>query len=469
MNRFSTDNMKLSADTLGAFLVREASRIAEPAVTTILSVPAPIGRPEALLRAIRSDDTFLWRPPTGPVFAGAGAVRTIREGGAKRFDSLREDADIFWKTVAEVRHPDCAPPLPALFGGFSFETESRPVAPWEHFADSVFTLPRWRYATDGGKGTLSLALHGPDDVSNINNYVLDLARILEALQTEPGAEAGAPSDSDVEIAPLNRTIWGEMIDSIHAGIEEDLFTKVVAARRTLVEFPEAIETLPVWTRLAKNFPDCYAFAFRRGDSTFLGASPERLVRMLGRKIATEALAGTIRADGSAEKRRERVVELLQSRKDLDEHELVVASIRSKLEPLCSELRTPPRPLIRELSNALHLHTPMLGKLSRRSHILNLMAVLHPTPSVGGVPTASATRWIIENEPHPRGWYAGPVGYFDSKGDGDFAVAIRSGIVRGSRAYLYAGSGIVRDSETEKEYKETDIKLIPLLRALGIRE
>jgi menaquinone-specific isochorismate synthase len=185
------------------------------------------------------------------------------------------------------------------------------------------------------------------------------------------------------------------------------------------------------------------------------------------EIATEALAGSIDAALSREERRRLTIALLESEKDLGEHELVVDAIRRKLEPLCTELRLPARPQIKELRNVMHLHTPMTGVLAHPAHILELAAALHPTPSVGGVPTAEALRWIVENEPERRGWYAGPIGWFDEQGGGDLAVAIRSGLLCGKKAYVYAGSGIVRDSDPEKEYAETDTKQKPILRALGL--
>jgi menaquinone-specific isochorismate synthase len=116
---------------------------------------------------------------------------------------------------------------------------------------------------------------------------------------------------------------------------------------------------------------------------------------------------------------------------------------------------------------MHLRTPIAARLAKRAHVLDLVAALHPTPSVGGVPTDRAIEWITRNEPDPRGWYAGPVGWFDAEGDGEFAVALRCGLLRGNRAWIYAGAGIVRDSDPAMEYAETNIKQTALLRALGI--
>lgn len=145
---------------------------------------------------------------------------------------------------------------------------------------------------------------------------------------------------------------------------------------------------------------------------------------------------------------------------------MVDAIVRRLEPLCSCLHVAPEPRVRELREVLHLHTPIRGTLTRPRHVLELVEGLHPTPAVGGVPTAEALRWIPEHEPDERGWYAAPVGWFDAAGDGEFAVALRSCVLRGREAYLYAGAGIVRDSDPELEYHEMELKKQALLRALG---
>jgi isochorismate synthase EntC len=146
---------------------------------------------------------------------------------------------------------------------------------------------------------------------------------------------------------------------------------------------------------------------------------------------------------------------------------VVEAIREALAPLCSSLEVPTEPRIRRLRHVLHLQTSITGRLDSDVHVLDLVEALHPTPAVGGVPTIEALRCIAELESQPRGWYAGPVGWFDQTGDGEFAVAIRSGLVRGRHAFVYAGAGIVRDSDSTKEYEETGLKQRALLDALGV--
>ena len=168
------------------------------------------------------------------------------------------------------------------------------------------------------------------------------------------------------------------------------------------------------------------------------------------------------AHESAERR------LQASAKDLEEHALVVSAITGALEPLCDRLELPPRPGVRSLKHLLHLCTPIQARLNRDTHVLELLERLHPTPAVGGVPTATALEWISQTESFDRGWYAGAIGWFDALGNGDFNVALRSGLVRSDRAWLYAGAGIVRESKGALEYAETTLKLSAMLSSLRAR-
>jgi isochorismate synthase len=201
---------------------------------------------------------------------------------------------------------------------------------------------------------------------------------------------------------------------------------------------------------------------RLGGATFLGASPERLVRRSGTRVDADALAGSAR---SGTRRGTRPDALRSSAKDLAEHVLVVRAIRQALAPRCRRLSSPVRPSLRSFPGLRHLHTPIRGELRDETHVLELVEALHPTPAVGGFPRDAALRFLRSHEA-PRGWYAGAFGWFDAVGDGEFAVAIRSGLVRGRRADLWAGAGVVAGSTAPAEIDEIDGKLATMMRALA---
>jgi isochorismate synthase len=236
--------------------------------------------------------------------------------------------------------------------------------------------------------------------------------------------------------------------------------KVVTAQELLLRFERSLDPIATALALREEAPGCVRFVFRWAQVAFVGATPERLLHKRGLSLTTEALAGTIAAED------ERSGDRLQgSSKELEEHQYVVSSITRTLAPLCAECRVAAAPEIQRLKRLLHLRTPISARLHADTHVLELLERLHPTPAVGGVPTEQAVEWIKNHEPFDRGWYAGAVGWFDAAGDGDFNVALRSGLLSGREARLFAGGGIVKDSVPHAEYEETNLKLAALLAAL----
>lgn len=456
-------------DFLAAELAAHAGR---PEVLALV-VPAPLAPPEALLRAAERSHAVLWDPPQGDAAAGVGAAWRLDLAGPGRFLDLRRAADRLWSRLRLATHPGAPPRAPRLYGGFAFDVGAASGAPWEEFGDGCFTLPRFTYVSGGpGAGqagggaiaTLTLAVGGDEVASAASRrrWCDEAAALLAALADDRGADRepapGAAEPLAIERLPLAE--WSRRVEAIRAAIATGEVEKIVAARRSVVELAAPLRSSEVLGRLSRGLRSSTRFAFCRERSTFLGATPERLVSLRGRRLRTEALAGTIRT-GSDHAR-----ELLASVKDREEHRLVVDSIVRRLEPLCAELEVTSPPQIRELRDVLHLLTPIAGRLQAPRHVLDLVEVLHPTPAVGGVPTEAARRWIATAEPEGRGWYAAPIGWFDAAGDGDFAVALRSSVLCGERAYLWAGAGIVRDSDPRLEHEETALKEQALLASLG---
>ncbi|MEI7743421.1 MAG: isochorismate synthase [Chloroflexota bacterium] len=214
-------------------------------------------------------------------------------------------------------------------------------------------------------------------------------------------------------------------------------------------------------------PESTTYAFRRGGRTFLGATPERLVRTEGRAFRTVAVAGTIGRGADADEDARLGRELLASEKDREEHAIVVAAIREVLRPVAETIAVAPEPGLMTLRFVQHLVTEIGGTVPDGNGLLSLGARLHPTPAVGGEPRDVAVALIDEHEGFERGWYAGPVGWLNARGDGELCVALRCGIVDRTQAWLFAGCGIVADSDPDKEWEESRIKLRAVISALGV--
>ncbi len=446
-----------------AWLEDQLTRWAGSPGTLVAQVPAPVVEPEALLESSSRRMGVVWDPPDGLAFAGVGAVHRIQLHGPERFAQLRDVAATIFEGVEARRHPACLEVSPRLYGGLAFDVGAAGAEPWGEFGDGCFSLPRIGYATDGQRAALSLAVLG-EEVASADARLAWIAEIdalcsLLADRRRAGLAPETPNPILAVHRPSRRQ-WRAEVEAIRAGIAAGVHQKIVAAGHSWVELSSTLETAAVLRRLSRGLRASTRFAFCRTRSAFLGATPERLITRRGRSIATEALAGSIAPGGAGAER------LLHSGKDLGEHQLVVDQIVRRLEPLCARLEVGSQPRVRELRDVLHLLTPVAGRLSVPRHVLELVAALHPTPAVGGVPSGTSMRWIREHESSGRGWYAAPVGWFDAAGDGDFAVALRSCVLRGREAFLYAGAGIVRDSDPDLEYTETELKKQALLTALG---
>jgi len=218
--------------------------------------------------------------------------------------------------------------------------------------------------------------------------------------------------------------------------------------------------------LRDAFPSCYVFAVGRGEASFIAASPELLVRREGHRASTVGLAGSARrsADPAVDDHLGEL--LLRSEKDREENAIVVRRIAQALRPHAVWVAAAPEPALVRIANIQHLAMPIRAQLASPVGAIELAGLLHPTPAVGGEPDARATELIPALEGLDRGWYAGAVGWVDATGDGEYCVALRCALLRGSVAHCYSGCGIVRDSDPHAELAESEVKLEALLPLLA---
>lgn len=450
--------------------------LARGPVLAVITVPAPRAPLAAFLAQVPRDMSFVWNgPPSGIDCAGGGVAHRIQVHGRNRLLQLRAESEALWARVQAARHPAVTVGYaPRLFGGLSFAADNAAQSPWLEFGDGGFSLARWTYGRSGDAGFLSVAIDcASEGGPRARAQVLDeLDGILAALCASAGAPdpvAPLPAGSTAtSIRQFSEGAWQAYIGQIHHAIEHEGYLKIVAARRCDLALASPAEDLDVLSRLMTE-PRCAHFAFRRQTTTFVGASPELLFLKSGVELRTQALAGTARATGSLAATQQAGISerLLGSTKDRHEHDFVVAAIRNALAPLCSEVSVAAGPEVLKLRNIVHINTPFEAKVRPSTHVADMLGALHPTPAVGGVPGHAAREWIVANEAQERGWYTGPVGWFDARGDGEFAVAIRCGVLAGAQAHLYTGAGVVLGSDHAAEYAETALKQLPMLRALGV--
>lgn len=442
---------------------RAEARNLGPESLVLVRVDVPVVAPEVLLELFPHDDGVLWLPPAGACFAGVGVAAALTGCGNERFAEVRRSQDELWGRFGASGSSAARWDAPRLFGGFAFAPAGATSEHWSSFGPARFVLPRLTYAVQDGQASLTLALERAALEQTSSEGVQALQRAHDLLWEMPAPTAGQP------VLPASRRdgdpeLFERQVERLVERIQRGDLLKVVVAREVPLSFASALDPVATVVGLREQAPECLRFLFRVGDAAFLGATPERLLHKRARVLDTEALAGSIDAGADSPERR-----LQASAKDLEEHALVVSAITSALAPLCGSPTLPARPGVRSLKHLLHLCTPIHAVLERDAHVLELIERLHPTPAVGGVPTPAALACIAGTEAFDRGWYAGAIGWFDAQGNGDFNVALRSGLVRSERAWLYAGAGIVRESRAEQEYAETTLKLTAMLSALRARQ
>jgi salicylate biosynthesis isochorismate synthase len=261
------------------------------------------------------------------------------------------------------------------------------------------------------------------------------------------------------------SVWKGQVDSALKEIDAGDMTKVVLARSVVVKSDEPPAILHVFRELVRGYPQCFNFAWKSGDAVFMGASPELLASVDSGHFHANPLAGSApRGEGSRDDDTIGTM-LLSSAKDRREHELVVTDMVGRLTPIMADLTASSEPELKRMASVQHLSSDIHGTVLPGVGLLDAIDAVHPTPAVGGVPTAAAIDLITRTEDIDRGWYTGGIGWIDSSGDGAVAIGLRCGLVRGTSTHLFAGAGIVEGSDPDLELEETRLKLVPLLRLL----
>lgn len=261
-----------------------------------------------------------------------------------------------------------------------------------------------------------------------------------------------------EPSPAVREHYLSIVRKALAAIESGELEKVVVARSTALFCRETLDPRRMLTTLRATYPGCTLFAITCGADTFLGATPECLVALEDGDLHIDALAGSAPRGATPEADAENRSQLETSLKERHEHALVVHSIRAAITSLCDALQIPETPRVLALDAIQHLHSPITGRAGRAHSVLDFVEALHPTAAIAGAPRESAKRWLAQNEALERGWYSGPIGWFDARGSGDFSVALRCALLKPTQALFFAGAGIVADSDPEQELEETRLKL-----------
>jgi menaquinone-specific isochorismate synthase len=475
----------------------EDAVLGDDLVSRAVRIPAPSMR--AVLAAL-DGPRIVWTAPGEPSVVAGGAAATLTADGPDRFDEVRAAAEELF--AAENAGVGSEAARPRLFGGFAFHDDHRAAGTWAGFPAAGFVLPRMQvsYPADGGGSNgsqpvgnaatnghsvaddvdgsawLTVNAVGPDGAPEAVEELLERERERVASPPAPGAVADPPGVRNRE-RTTDLDDWREGVRAAIGRIRSGELRKVVLAQALRCDLDGDLSLPDVLARLAERYPDCHRFlveptAFdtagancdRPERPAFFGATPELLVSREGRTVRTGALAGTTGRGDTPTEDEWLAEELRNSEKDIHEHELVAGAVRNQLAPLAASVSTGDR-TVRKLATVQHLWTPITAELGDDEHVLSLVEALHPTPAVGGLPPEAALSTIRETEPFDRGWYAAPVGWFDAAGNGSFAVALRSALATRRTTTLFAGVGVVADSDPDREWDEVQLKYRPILDEL----
>lgn len=430
---------------------------------------------ETFLAQARGQQRFYWEDVRDDIiFAGFGVAVHLMAWGEERYQHIHEQAAALFGDAALLGDAGDVPSLaaPRLFGGFAFRHDFTPDYAWSNFHPAHFVLPHYQFVQSGEGAWLTInALLAPDE--DPQEALPQLQEAADAryrhLQEDPGPAAGEGHGAPQSMRyPLSYEAWEQQIGEARTRFESTPLKKVVLSRVCELRFGRQVDVEGAINYLNAHYADCYRFLFEpQPGHAFFGATPELLAKVEGTRITSMALAGSIGRSDDPRQDEALGQQLLNSAKDRYEHQVVVMSLLERLAPLTAQLEISPQPGVYKLRNIQHLFTPVRGQLLHARGILPLVEVLHPTPALGGSPRHLALSFIRQAEPVPRGWYAAPLGWIDYGLDGAFAVAIRSAVSQQRRVWLYAGSGIVADSDPRKEWEETALKFEPMLRALGV--
>ena len=375
---------------------------------------------------------------SGDGLVGFGEYKKFIVTGEDRFDQARA----WWNDqLSEFKinnnvHGSGTGPL--LFASFAFDSTS----------PSVLVIPEIVLGQKNGKSWIT--------------WIGD--------KNQPGLEKISNSSISGEItwqeAAKDEEVWRQQVTKAITAIKGGLVEKVVLARDLTATSTKEIDARTLLQRLEIEYPSTWLFLV----NGLVGATPELLVRLSKSLVTSRVLAGTIRKSGNEDRDLALAASLAKSSKDLEEHEYAVKSVADGLAPFCSSTNVPESPFVLHLANVMHLATDVTGVLNssaRQADVFTLIEQLHPSAAVCGTPTEVAKKYISQLEQMDRGRYSGPVGWIDAQGDGEIAIALRCGLLSEDRKSIriFAGCGIVADSNPEKEFAESQSKLIPMRTAL----
>ncbi|MET3697156.1 isochorismate synthase [Bacillus oleivorans] len=418
-------------------------------------------------QALYQNERFFWKNADDTLqLVGLGSAFSILSNEDHgRFAHVEEEWTKFKGRVVSDNKGKIEGAGPVLLGGFSFDPKKREAGIWSSFPNAQFFVPKFLLTIHNHKDvylSVTFACKPYDEESIVKGVNQELEMLLS--DARKSFENTRPLlVSKEEIAPDQ---WKASVSSAIDALKNKELEKVVLARKIKLTFEQELDVTSILQTLDQEQKDSFVFSFDWQGASFLGATPERLVRKKGDLAQSTCLAGSIGVGQSDDETAELGKWLLKDEKNTVEHNYVVQQITKTFENLCLEVQVDEKPKVLKMRDIQHLYTGIRGKVLHHVSLLDFVESLHPTPALGGTPRNKALQVIRDLEQMDRGFYAAPIGWCDFEDNGEFVVGLRSGLIQDHKATLFAGCGVVENSVPEKEYEETRIKFRPMLSALG---
>jgi len=423
------------------------------------------------LLAVNIDQSFLLTKPNSNFsLLGLGALLTFESAGEKRFDHIKSDYCQLlehWKSDAQD--------LPTAFLAFAFDENDPMTDNWQAFPNTILTIPVILIKQYHSSQTLlvNIDLRQSCYDNSFEHIKALLVKYLELLQKSELNSANVVTVKN-NIAPsyADKNSWQTLSDSAIAQIHSGKFDKLVTSRRHSLQTGKALSVTQLTRKLSKHYPGCTILSYHLSGTHIISASPERLLSLQHPNIESDAIGGTILRNDNAslplllqQPLLEMQTGTVHGQKLLKEHAFIVEDIYQRLAPLCSTLKVPVTPFLMKLHNLYHLESTLAGKLHNDCGLFDIIGALHPTPAVAGFPAQPAKQWLLNNENYHRGWYTGAFGWIDGQHNGELSVMLRCALFKDTQVDLFAGAGLVAESDPEIEWQETEIKMQTILEML----
>lgn len=419
---------------------------------TYVSISLPLQTTINLLPHSQIDHLYWHRPCEEYSAIGLGKLLYQTAKGSGRFKELQR----YYQQYCQQWQ---LPPMACVV--FAFDAEDEMSSEWSVFPNALLTVPRLLIESNQGNNTITFNIEMNAD---LQPQFAEFIQLLETLSGKPAADSGQMAGHSCTADDADyKSNWSEVAEKAIDAIRQKNFRKLVVSRKHICKINSSMDTRNLLAALAERYPGCTIISYVDSGNQFISVTPERLLSLAAECLQSDAIGGTLTVEEEAQYSSCGTDEQsVLATKLKEEHDIIVEEICRRLEPVCDSLDMPAVPNLKKLHNIYHLETPVSGRLRSNQTVLSLTEQLHPTPAIAGFPSTESVRWLRDNEKHRRGWYTGAFGLMHGDQSGEVSVLLRCALLAETEVSVYAGAGLVADSDVDMEWQETELKMNAIL-------